>query len=444
MTAPARTIDVAALMDQRRLSSLNYMLIALSWLITLFDGLDIMMVSYTAPYMRDELHLTKTMLGNVFAAGNAGMVLGGFAFSFVGDRIGRRPAVVFSSLAFALLTIATAGARTYPQLAALRFIDGLAIGGLLPIAWALNIEFVPKRVRATVVAITLVGYSVGSASAAPLTNWLAPTHGWQGVYIAGGLGTLVCAFALALALPESVRFLVGRNIKPALLVATLKRLEPDADVAVSDRFILGDEPAAPSKFHVRDLFTGNLKVITPMLWLGYWASSLTIFFSANWGPSLLEDLHIPRQTAALLASAGMFLGSLSAMALMRIYDRFGLGLVALVPGIAVPVLLAVGMGFVPPQFFSILIILQGVLISAEQSAIISISGTFYPSAVRASGAGWFASVGKTGGVMGPLLGAAMLSSGVPILRSYAILAICPAILCACLSVIVLTTRRGVN
>jgi MFS transporter, AAHS family, 4-hydroxybenzoate transporter len=85
-----------------------------------------------------------------------------------------------------------------------------------------------------------------------------------------------------------------------------------------------------------------------------------------------------------------------------------------------------------------------VLISAEQSAIISISGTFYPSAVRASGAGWFASVGKTGGVMGPLLGAAMLSSGVPILRSYAILAICPAILCACLSVIVLTTRRGVN
>ncbi len=444
MARPARTVDVSALVDQRRLSLLNYKLIVLSWLITLFDGLDLMMVSFTAPYMRDELQLTKTMLGNVFAAGTVGTVVGGLVFSRVADRIGRRPTVVFTAFAFGLLTIATAAARSYPQLLLLRFVDGLAIGGMLPIAWALNIEFVPKRMRSTVVAIILVGYSLGNASAGPLTNWIAPSHGWQGVYVVGGLLTLSCAGALALGLPESVHFLVSRNLKPELVVATLKRLGPDADIMAGDRFILGDEPKARAAFAVSDLFAGTLRVITPLLWLGYFVSALTIFFNANWGPSVLEELDIPRSTAALLASTGGLLGSLSGMALMRINDRFGLRLVALVPALAVPVLLAVGLGLVPPPAFPAVIVLQSILIGAGHVAIISVSGTFYPSAIRASGGGWVASIGKIGGVLGPVIGAAVLSSGLPILRSYALLAICPAILCICLSLIALTARQAVR
>ena len=444
MERPARTVDVAALIDDRRLSPFNTMLIALSWLITVFDGLDMMMVSFTAPYMRDELHLTKAMLGNIFASGTAGMVAGGLIFSYVGDRIGRKPTVIATAFAFGVLTIATALARTYPQLLALRFLDGLAIGGMLPLAWALNIEFVPKRMRSTVVAVIMMGYSLGSAIAAPLTNLIAPTHGWQGVYVAGGVGTLVCAAALAAGLPESVRFLVSRNLKPELIVRLLKRLEPTADVRSTDRFVLGDETAAVQNFHVRDLFAGRLAIITPLLWVGYWVSSLTIYFNSNWGPSVLEELAIPRATAALIASTGGLLGAFGGMAMMRINDRYGLGPVVLVPALAVPVLAMVGLGLVSPALFLPMVVLQSLLIGAEHSSIIAISGTFYPSAIRASGGGWVASVGKVGGVMGPIIGAAVLSSGMPILRSYALLAICPAILCACFAGIALTTRRRVH
>ena len=150
-TRAPRTIDLAGLIDGRKLTPFNYVLIALSTLITLFDGLDMMMVSFTAPYMRDELGLTTTQFGNVFSAGTVGMVLGGLGFTYVGDRIGRRPTIVFCAPRLRRPHHSSPALRpSYPALLSLRFLDGLAIGGMLPLAWALNIEFVPERMRATV------------------------------------------------------------------------------------------------------------------------------------------------------------------------------------------------------------------------------------------------------------------------------------------------------
>ena len=173
MAQAPRTLDVARLIDGRKLGPFNYRLIALSWLITVFDGFDMMMISFTAPYMRDELGLDKIMLGNIFSAGMAGMMIGGFAFAYLGDRLGRRKTIISAAFAFGILTTATAFAGTYEHLLILRFLDGVAIGGMLPLAWALNIEYVPNKMRSTVVTIIMVGYSVGTAIAGPVTVWLA-------------------------------------------------------------------------------------------------------------------------------------------------------------------------------------------------------------------------------------------------------------------------------
>lgn len=431
MSHSPRTIDVAALIDGRKLGAFNYKLIILSWLVTVFDGLDMMMVSFTAPYMRDELGLNKAMLGNVFSAGLFGMMLGGFFFSYLGDRIGRRTTIVIAAFAFGFLTLATAFAQDYHQLLALRFVDGFAIGGMLPLAWALNIEFVPTRMRSTVVTIIMMGYSLGTAIAGPLTNWIAPGFGWQGVYFAGGVGTLGCAVALFLALPESIRFLVSKGLRPDLVVRTLQRIDPAITLLPSDRFILGDEEMVKRHFHLGQLFKGDLLFITPLLWLGYIVSSLAIYFAASWGPIVLEELHTPRDTSALVSSAGGLLGAVAGLLLMRFTDRRGPISVAIYPAIAVPVLLIQGFALVPPGAFLPLVMLGGMLLGGEHFGILSIAGIFYPSAIRASGAGWATSVAKIGGILGPIVGAAVLSSGIPIIRSYALLAICPAILCFC-------------
>ena len=424
MSTAVRTVDVSAIINGRRLTGFSYGLIVLSWLITVFDGFDMMMVSFTAPFMRDEFGLSKMMLGRVFSAGLVGMMLGGFCFSFIADRIGRRPTVVIAAFSFGLLTTATAFAGSYQALLALRFLDGLAIGGMLPLAWALNIEFVPVRMRSTIVTIIMMGYGFGTFIAAPMTNWIAPHYGWQGVYMAGGMGTLVCAAALWLKLPESV-------------------MDPQSSYTAADRFVLSDEPKVDRQFRVSDLFRGTLRLITPLLWLGYIASSLAIYFAASWGPIVPEDLKFPRATSALVASFGGLLGAVAGLALMRFTDRLGARAVAFYPALAVPVLLMQGLDLVPLPLFLAVNVLGGLLISGGHFGILSIAGIVYPSAIRASGAGWATSVAKVGAILGPIVGAAVLSSGLPVLRSYALLAVCPVILFTCALGIHFVTRPPV-
>lgn len=442
MSAPVRIIDVARVINERKLDRFNYGLIVLSWFITVFDGFDMMMIGFTAPYMRDELKLDEIMLGHVFSAGIFGMMLGGFLFAYIGDRIGRRRTIVTTAFVFGFLTLATALARDYETLLVLRFLDGLAIGGMLPLAWALNIEFVPSRMRSTVITVIMMGYSLGSAMAGPVTVWLAPHYGWEGVFVFGGVGSLVCAVALVLFLPESIRFLTSKGLRPELIAKRLNRLQPGLDARPSDQFVLGDERPDTGHFKVGKLFEGRLALLTPLLWLGYIASTLAVYFNSNWGPIVYEDLAFSRDTAAYAASFSGFMGAVLGLLLMRFTDRKGPFSVAFYPMLAAPILLVVGLVPLSHTAFLPLSILAAMLVSGGHFGILSIASVFYPSAIRANGGGWATSVAKIGGVVGPIIGAYVLSSGMPIVRSFAILAICPAILMICAIGIGLVVRRG--
>ncbi len=437
-----RTIDVATFLNERRLSAFNYRLILLSCLITVFDGFDMLMISFTAPYMRDDLGLNKTMIGNIFSASLFGMLLGGFVFAYLGDRLGRKPTIIVAAFSFGVLTLMTALAQTYEQIFILRLLDGFALGGMLPLAWALNIEFVPPKVRSSVVTVIMLGYSSGSALAGPLTVMIAPHFGWRGVFVAGGAGSLVCALLLWGNLTESARFLVSRNLKPGLVAQILNRLDPRLGASAADTFVLSDEAALKTRhFRIGQLFEGDLKWITPLLWLGYVASTLAIYFLASWGPIVFEDLGSARNTAAYVASAGAILGAVAGLMLMRFTDRGGPFFVAFYPVIAVPLLLVIGLSAFPLTVFLPLSIAAAMVVGGEHYGVLSIAGIFYPSAIRASGAGWATSIAKVGGILGPIIGAMVLQSGLPIVRTYALLAICPAIVGLCALGIGFVVRR---
>ncbi len=431
MQRQARTIDLASLVDGRKLTPFNWILMTLSWLITMFDGLDMMMVSYTAPYMREELSLTTTQLGHVFSSGTVGMIFGGLGFTYIGDRIGRRPTIIVASLMFGILTFVTGFARSYELLVLLRFLDGLAIGGLLPLAWALNIEFVPKQVRATVIAFIMMGFSIGSSVAGPLTNYVAPIHGWEGVYFVGGGATTLCALALFFFLPESPRFLISKGIKPEQVVKTLRRYDPSLDIAEGDKFVLGDESVHRSNFRFGDLFKGQLRLLTPLIWLGYCASALGIFFKASWGPIVLEEMQIARETAANVSSLGGLLGAIAGVVIMRLAERHGLLVLAACTALIIPMALMIGFEMITGPLFLPVIVVQAMLVGGCHSAIISQLALYYPTGIRASAGGWASAVGKIGGVLGPIIGAAVLNAGIPAARTYAVAAICPAILVMC-------------
>lgn len=183
-------VDVCQIIESQRLNSFVVRLIVISCLVTFVDGFDLNVIAYAAPYMQVQYSLNHGALGAVFAAGSAGAMVGGLLFGLLGDRVGRRRAIVVAVGMFALFTLLLAAAGTVSELVAARFVGGIALGGALPLIWALGIEYVPTRYRATVVTLMMLGYGVGMCVAGPLSIALIPRYGWQSIFIFGGLASL--------------------------------------------------------------------------------------------------------------------------------------------------------------------------------------------------------------------------------------------------------------
>ena len=147
-------IDVSEIIERQKPGRFLVTLVVISWIITFFDGYDSNVIAFAAPYLAAEYQLDRVMIGNIFSSGLVGTLIGGFVFGYLGDRIGRRPGIILATAAFGFLTLAFVLANSYASLLALRFLDGIAVGGMLPLAWALNIEYAPKRYRSTVVTVT--------------------------------------------------------------------------------------------------------------------------------------------------------------------------------------------------------------------------------------------------------------------------------------------------
>jgi MFS transporter, AAHS family, 4-hydroxybenzoate transporter len=429
------TIDVSAAIERQQLNAFLVRLVVVSWIITFFDGFDQNVISFAAPTIAPMYHLTRPMMGNVFAIGLVGTMLGGFLFGWIGDRFGRRPAVIIATLLFAVMTLDFALVGSYGGFLAMRLAVGIGTGGMLPLAWALNIEYAPKRWRSSIVTVVMLGYSAGISLGGPIAVWLIPRFGWQSVFLFGGLLSLLAAIALIVQLPESIRFMVIRQDDPRTIAAILRRITPDRVVPHNAHFVMRDEDTTAKGFSPLLLFRGALRWITPMLWVGYIFSSMAVFFLATWTPLVFEALAYSRPEAAAAGSITAVAGALGGLALMRFTDNWGAIAVAAMPAMAVPLLLLGGFADVGHAGFMLLIGLIAFALIGGHFGLHSIAGIFYPSAWRGNGAGWATSVAKVGSIAGPFLGGLILSTSLPVRQIFALLAVCPAMVLLCMLVV---------
>jgi len=434
-------VDVSEIIEQQKLGRFLVSLVLISWIITFFDGLDTNLISFAAPYFGAQYHLSKLQLGNIFSMGLFGTMLGGFALGYLGDRVGRRPMVVWATALFGILTICFALANSYGSLFALRFIDGLPLGGMLPLAWALNIEYAPKRYRATIVTVIMMGYSLGTALGGPIAIGLIPKFGWKSVFIFGGAFSLVCAGVLFAILPESIRFLVSKGRGSDRIRAIVRRIAPERPIPAGVTFVVSDESQKNKDFKPRLLFQGELRSITPLIWMAYIASSLAVFFIVNWTPVVFEALKYTRKEAATAASLYSGAGALGGLLLMRFTDRRGAIAITVMPVMTAILLLVASFASMGHVEFLVLAAITGGFLVGGHFGMHSICGIFYPSAYRANGAGWATSIAKIGSVAGPILGGIVLSTTLPVRYIFAVLAVCPAVMAVCIYVVGRMHRR---
>jgi AAHS family 4-hydroxybenzoate transporter-like MFS transporter len=129
---------------------------------------------------------------------------------------------------------------------------------------------------------------------------------------------------------------------------------------------------------------------------------------------------------------------------MRFTDRFGVISVALFPGLAVPMLIVAGYAHVGQMELACLVALLNVFLGGTHYGITSTVGTFYPTAYRATGTGWAGSMAKLGSIAGPWIGGYVLASTLPLQRTFAVMALCPAVVSVCICAISLAQRDAMR
>ena len=439
--ADRHTTDISEIIENQKLTLFVTGLILICTLVTFFDGFDMNVIAFVAPEVSAALHLNKLMMGNVFSVGLAGTMAGGFLFGYLGDRIGRRPSIILATISFGVLTLGLALAGSYRELVALRFLQGIGIGGLLPLAWALNIDYVPRGYQSTVVTLLMLGYTLGDSFAGPLSIWFT-SYGWRSVFIFGGCAALVVTVLLIFLLPESIKFLANKNKRPDLIARFAQRLAPGRRIDASDRFVVSDELGRSGKgFRVSALFRNELRWITPLLWTAYIASSIAIFLRVSWGPTILQAIGFSRSTAAYATSISSLGGALGGLLLMRFTDTRGVISIAVFPVLTVPLLLTMGLAGIGGTPFLVMYFFLTMFLVGAHFGLHSIAGIFYPSAFRSNGAGWATSIAKIGSVIGPVIGGVVLSTHLPVRILFALLAVCPFVVGVSVFMLGLIQRR---
>lgn len=395
-------LPTAAEAASRRLS---VRVTAVCWVLVLLDGLDLFVYGATLPgVLADKgFGLTAITGGTIGSLTTFGMMLGALASGIITDRIGRRKIILTGVVLFSLASAATAMAPTVAFFGGARFVAGVGLGGLLPSAIAMVLEYAPPWRRNLAVTVVMTAHQAGGALAGGLGMVIVGSLGWRSVYWLGAVPIVVVLPVVAVMLPESLTFLLAKG-KTERARAIAGRFSVSLDA-------FAPEPGPDRRGGLRGLFAPSVRMTTLLFWVASFAGLLLVYGVNTWLPTMM------RANGYNLGSAISFLlvinvGGIAGMLVAgRLADRFGSRPVA----ITWFALTAVGVGLLalhmPLPVTYVVVFLTGGWLFSAQTLIYASVGSYYPAESRATALGWVSGVGRLGAVFGPWLGGVLVAGG---------------------------------
>ncbi|MNZ46013.1 4-hydroxybenzoate transporter PcaK [compost metagenome] len=284
----------------------------------------------------------------------------------------------------------------------------------MPNVVALMNEYAPKRMRSTLVAIMFSGYSVGGMLSAGLGIVLLPAFGWQSVFYVAIIPLLLLPLILRF-LPESLGFLVrqGRTEQASQL---LQRVEPSYQPQPGDR--LEVVTGAQDGGSVPQLFREGRTLSTLMLWVAFFCCLLMVYALNSWLPKLMNNAGYGLGSSLAFLLVLNFGAIFGAVGGGWIGDRFRLDRV-LVVFFALAALSISLLGFKSPTaVLYLLIAIAGATTIGTQILAYACVAQYYPMGIRSTGLGWASGIGRSGAIVGPILGGLLLGIQLPLALNF--------------------------
>ncbi len=430
-------INVSRLVDDAPLRPFHLWLAFWCLLAMMADGFDLLNASIAGPALIKDWGISRAALGPVFSASLAGFFVGAPFFGYLGDRFGRRIAIVSSLLFIGITTFACAWATDLKELLWLRFLSGLGLGGVLPNVIALNAEFTPKRLRATMMVVMAVGISLGAAVPGFVGVTLMPRFGWPVIFIVGGIIPFVIGLAMPFAIPDSIKFMVLRGGREQAVARLARVFDPALAIAPGARFVLDpDEGSAATRGSPTGLFRHGWAPVTALVWLMFVLNLMANNLLNAWLPMLVQTSGHSVAQGSFAGSLYQLGGSVGGLGIGVLLDRFGLKILAILFAVAVPVLAFTGTPGLSDTVLLVMTFLSGCAVVGMQNGLNAGAGLIYPTALRANGVGYALGIGRIGSVTGPLIGSLLTQLAMPASVFFYVTAIAP-LLCAGCAVLLL-------
>lgn len=389
------------------------------WLATLSEGYDIGVLGVIIPALKTYAPWgppDPLLLGGLAAYALVGMLVGALVIGTLSDRFGRKNMLLVSMALYTLTQLGAALATTPDMFGLYRLIGGLGMGGLIPVAAALTIEFSEPKRRSLNYGIMFSAYSLGIVVAAivgtaifaqfPVTSGetvlVENQDAWRWIVGIGAVPVLLIP-VVAILLPESFESLEarGQHDRAKKLAAKLgvTPYEPASPAPQN-----GASTQAPWRRVLSLLFSLRYLSSTVPLWIALFCGMLLVYGLNNWLPNVMREAGYEMGQALTFllvfslsaAAGGLILGALA--------DRFGQRLVLIVfylIGGAACVL----MMFPHSLFLTMTLVgLAGVGSISTSLVLTGYIADYYPGFMRATATGWALSFARVGAILGPVVG----------------------------------------
>ena len=375
------------------------------------DAMQVIAVGFAAPSIAVTFGLERTAALQVGTLFFLGMFVGAWGFGRIADRYGRRRVLLVTVLMDALFGLLSVFAPNFALLLALRFMTGVAVGGTLPVDYAMMAEFLPPKNRGRWLVWLEGFWAIGTIIIA-LTAWIAAANGagapWRWIFFIAAVPALI-GFWLRLWVPESPMYLIrqGREAEARAVVNRVLTSNGTAPLPQDARLVPAPvDPAAEGS-----IFAPALRSRTLGMMAVWFLVSLSYYGVFVWVPGQLatEGFGFVRGYGFLVILA---LAQIPGYALAA----WGVEAWGRRPTLMMFLLLSAAGCFLftlagTPMLIATALMVMSFALLGTWGALYAFTPELYPTSLRGAGMGTASAVARLGGILAPSLLAVVFAKG---------------------------------
>lgn len=425
-------IDVHKVADEAKFNKFHAKVLAWCFIIIIIDGYDIAVAGAALPSIMSGMGVDASTAGFMASSALFGMMFGAIFLGSISEKIGRKLTIAICVFLFSVFT-AAAGLTDDPvTFSILRFIAGLGIGGVMPNIVAQMTEYSPKKIRSLMTTFMFSGYAIGGVLAAVIGKQFILEFGWQVVFFAAGVPVLLLPFILK-SMPESLSYLLKKQNQQDLQ-KVVRDMEPSIQLDHTVEFTQTIQ-ADDSKSAIAQLFQEGRALSTFMFWGAYFTGLFMVYALSTWLTKLMA------MSGYSLGSALSFVIALNVGAVVGavgggwLADKFHIKWVLVTMYALGSVFLYMMTLPMATEMLYIVIGVVGACTTGAQIVAYAYCGQFYPSAIRSTGIGMAAGIGRMGAILAPLLIGFIVALNLPIEQNFMVISLAGLIGAVALSLI---------